>query len=161
MLFKIKEKFWSWGNSFAILDRDEREAYTVKGKVFSWGKDLSMHDSSGAEVARIKQTLFSFKPRYQIIINGQMFAEVVKEFSWFKSKFTLDVPGPNDYTITGSFWEHEFNFERSGRTVARISKRAWSWTDSYGIDIDDGEDAVSILCACIVIDQVLHDEDDD
>ena len=33
------------------------------------------------------------------------FAEVIKEFSWFKSKFTLDVPGPNDYTIGGSFWE--------------------------------------------------------
>ena len=38
-----------------------------------------------------------------------------------------------------------------------MSKAAWAWTDSYGIDIVEGEDDVSILCAAIVIDQVLHD----
>ena len=70
----------------------------------------------------------------------------------------MDVPGPNDYTIDGSFWEREFKFVRSGRVVASVSKKLFSWTDSYGVDIIDGEDDVSILCACIVIDQVLHDE---
>ena len=45
-----------------------------------------------------------------------------------------------------------------GREVAVVSKDHWSWTDSYGVDIVDGEDDVSILCAAIVIDQVLHDE---
>ena len=35
-----------------------------------------------------------------------------------------------------------------------------SWADTYGIETVDGEDDVSILCACIVIDQVLHDGKD-
>ncbi|QEG38115.1 LURP-one-related/scramblase family protein [Roseimaritima ulvae] len=158
MTFRIKEKFWSWGNDFSIQDAEGNLCYYVDGKAFSWGDKLSFQDANRNELAFISQKLLSWKPRYQIIIDGSVFAEVVKEWTWLRKKFTLDVPGPNDYTIDGSFWQHEFTFERSGRTVARVSKKLWSWTDSYGVDIVEGEDEVAVLCACIVIDQVLHDE---
>ncbi|PCJ63078.1 MAG: hypothetical protein COA79_02895 [Planctomycetota bacterium] len=158
MIYKIKEKFWAWGNDFRITDRDGEDMYFVDGKAFSWGDKLSFQDMQGNELAFISQKLLSWKPRYQIIINGRVFAEVLKEWTWFNKKFTLDIPGPNDYEIDGSFWEHEFIFKRRGRKVASISKAYWGWTDSYGIEINDDEDDVSILCACIVIDQVLHDE---
>lgn len=158
MVFRIKEKFWSWGNEFSITDSSGKEAYYVKGKVFSWGDKLSFQNAAREEVAAISQKLMSWKPCYQIIIDGNVFAEVIKEWTWFNKQFTLDVPGPNDYTIDGSFWAHEFTFKRGGKVVASISKKHWSWTDSYGVDIAEDEDEVSILCACIVIDQVLHDQ---
>ena len=157
MVYRIREKFWSWGNDFNITDQDGNEVYQVDGKAFSWGDKLSFQDMNGRELAFISQKLLSFKPRYEIMRNGSLFAEVVKEWSWFKKKFTLDVPGPNDYTIEGSFWQHEFTFSRSEGVVATVSKDYWGWTDAYGVNIVDGEDDVSILCACIVIDQVLHD----
>ena len=119
-----------------------------------------MQDMKGRELACISQTLLSWKPRYRIYRDGREFAEVVKEWFWFKSVFTLDVLGPNDYTIKGSFWEHEFVFERGGCAVAEVSKRFWSWTHTYGIDIVAGEDDISILATCVVIDLVLHDESD-
>ena len=75
--------------------------------------------------------------------------------------FTLDVPGPNDYTVAGSFWDHEYRFERSGREVALVSKALWSWSEYYGVEIEEGEDDLSILATCIVIDLVNHDDDDD
>ena len=159
MVFKVKEKFWSFGNDFSIYDQAGNDVYHVKGKAFSWGDKLSFQDMRGNELAFISQKLLSFNPRYQIIKNGKVFAEVLKEWSWFKQKFTLDVPGPNDYNIEGSFWKHEFQFTRQGKVVAEISKNMWNWTDAYGVKIIDGEDNVSILCACIVIDQVLYDED--
>ncbi len=158
MIFRIKEKFWAWGNDFAITDAQGQLMYYVDGKAFSWGDKLSFQDANRNELAFISQKLMSWKPRYQIIINGQVFAEVIKEWTWFSKKFTLDVPGPNDYEIEGSFWAHEFTFQRQGRTVATVSKKLWSWTDSYGVDVADGEDEVAVLCACIVIDQVLHDD---
>ena len=158
MVYRIKENFWGWGDNFGITDAEGRIVFYVKGKVFSWGDQLSFQDVNGNELAFISQTLLSWKPRYQISVNGSVFAEVVKEWTWFNKKFTLDVPGPNDYTIDGSFWQHEFTFQRSGQVVAQVSKSYWSWTDSYGVQIVDGEDDVSILCACIVIDQVLSDK---
>jgi uncharacterized protein YxjI len=161
MIYRIKEKFWSWGNDFTITDENEVDQFLVDGKAFSWGDKLSFQDMNGKELAFISQKMLSFKPRYEIIIDGSAFAEVVKEWSWFKRKFTLDVPGPNDYEIEGSFWEHEFEFTRSGQRVASVSKNYWGWTDSYGVNVTEGEDDVSILCTCIVIDQVLHDGDKD
>lgn len=106
MVFRIKEKFWSWGNDFSITDVDGNEVFFVDGKAFSWGDSLSFQNAQRQEVALIKQKLMSWKPCYQIIIDGQLFAEVIKDWTWFTKQFTLDVPGPNDYTIDGSFWEH-------------------------------------------------------
>lgn len=160
MIYRIKEAFWSLGNDFRIMDQNGNAVFHVDGAAFSWGDNLSFQDMRGNELAKISQKLMSFKPRYEIYIRGEKFAEVVKEWSWFKQKFTLDIPGPNDYSITGSFWQHEFEFIRSGIKVAHVSKHFWGWTDSYGVEVDDGEDDVSILCTCIVIDQVLHDDDD-
>ena len=157
MNYRVKEKFWSWGDDFAITDEAGNPAYYVDGKAFSWGDKLSFQDADRNEVAFIRQKLLSLKPRYKIIVDGREFAEVVKEWTWFSKKFTLDVPGPNDYTIAGSFWAHEFTFERRGEVAATISKDYWGWTDSYGVQIAPGEDPVPILCTCVVIDQVLHD----
>ncbi len=158
MRYMIKEKFWSWGDDFHVSDSNGEPVFFVDGEAFSWGDKLSFQDLEGNELAYISQKLLSWNPKYELFKDGDLFAEVRKEFSWFSKEFTLDVPGPNDYSITGSFWRHDYSFERSGNTVATISKSNWAWTDTYGIDIADGEDDVAILCACIVIDQVLHDE---
>ena len=159
MRYIMKQKFWSWGDDFTIKDENERDIYLVDGKAFSWGDKISFQDMNGNELAFISQKMLSWKPRYEIYKDGQKFAEVIKELSWFKSRFTLDVPGPNDYTITGSFWDHEYSFERQGREVAWVSKKYWSLSDTYGIEIADGEDDTAILATCVVIDLVCHDED--
>ena len=96
MIYRIKEKFWSWGNDFKITDEQGNDRFLIDGQAFSWGDNLSFQDLQGNELAFISQKMMSFKPRYQILVNGSVFAEVVKEFSWFKQKFFLDVPGPND-----------------------------------------------------------------
>ncbi len=157
MIYHIKERFWSMGGRFAIRDEQDREVYLVKGKAFSWGNSLSFQDSEERELATIEQKLLRLKPTYDIHIKGAPFAQMTKEFSWFKKKFCLDVPGPNDYEIEGSFWSHEFIFRRANRVVARVSKNSWGFSDKYGVDIDNEEDHVAILCACIVIDQVTDD----
>lgn len=160
MQYMMKQKFWSFGEEFSIADSNGQPHFWIKGKAFSWGDQLSFQDTQGRELAYISQKMLSFKPRYEIYHHGQLFAEVSKEFSWFNKQFTLDVPGPNDYSIRGSFWDHEYTFERNGGVVAQVSKAYFAWSDTYGVDIVESEDDVSILCAVIVIDQVLDDEKD-
>jgi len=160
MLFKIKEKFWSLGDTFTITDKQGHPKYLVKGKAFSWGNSLSFQDTQRHELASIRQKLLAWKQTYHIHVGGERYAEVTKEFSWLKKKFALDVPGPNDYFIDGSFWQHNFVFKRQGKMVAEVEKKAWGWKDSYGVNIVDGENEIAILCTCIVIDQILEDEQD-
>ena len=126
MIYRIREKFWGLGDTFNITDQNGNDCFLVKGEAFSWGDKLSFQDMSGNELAYISQKLLSFKPRYQIYVGGKLFAEVTQEFSWFRKKFLLDVPGPNDYQIEGSFWKHDYSFSRKTGCVATVSKEMWN-----------------------------------
>jgi uncharacterized protein YxjI len=53
--------------------------------------------------------------------------------------------------------DHEYEISRFDHLVARISKRWFSFNDSYGIEIADDEDQVLLLCTAVVIDMVCHD----
>ena len=157
MRYLMRERILSWGDDFTIKDEAGREAFYVDGKVFSFGDKLSFKDKDGKEVALIDQKLLSFGPQYEIIRGGTTVAVVKKQlFTLFRARFTVDVPGPDDLEAKGNFLEHEYVFERDGRDVARISKKWLSLSDSYAIDINEGEDDVVILAAAVVIDLVSH-----
>ena len=157
MRYLMRERILSWGDDFTIKDEAGREAFYVDGKVFSFGDKLSFKDRDGKEAALIDQKLLSFGPQYEIVRGGTTVAVVKKQlFTLFRARFTVDVPGPDDLEAKGNFLEHEYVFERDGRDVARISKKWLSLSDSYAIDINEGEDDVVILAAAVVIDLVSH-----
>ena len=47
---------------------------------------------------------------------------------------------------------------RAGQTIAEVSKRWFTFNDSYGVDIHDGQDDVLILASTVVIDMVCHSD---
>jgi len=99
----------------------------------------------------------SWSATYEIHRNGALAAVVKKElFTFFNCKFTVDVPGPDDLEASGDFMDHEYVFRRGDRTVATVSKKWFSWSDTYGVDIADGEDDVLLLASTVVIDMVCH-----
>lgn len=157
-MYQMKQKFWSLGDNFTIKDGAGNDVFRVVGKVFSLGDKLSFQDLTGRELAYIAQKLLSFKKRYEIYRDDQLFAEVVKEITFFKDRYTVDIPGPNDYSVSGELWDQEYTFIRGEREVARVSKQFFAWSDTYGIEIVDGEDDVTILATAIVIDLVNQTE---
>ncbi|MBN2002101.1 MAG: LURP-one-related family protein [Anaerolineae bacterium] len=160
MRYLMRQKFWTIGDRFLIKGESGRDVYQVIGKFFTLVDSLSFQDMKGRELARITQKLISFKRRYQVHRNGKLAADVVKEITFFKDKYTVDIPGPNDYTVEGNFWDHEYRFLRKGREVAHVSKQFFTMTDTYGISVADGEDDVLILATAVVIDLVNHAEHD-
>lgn len=158
MTYLMRQKILSFGDDFTIQDEHGNSVFYVDGKAFSLGDKLSFQDMSRRELAYISQKLLSFKKTYEIYRDGRLFANVVKELSLFKDKFTVDVPGPNDYEVHGNFLDHEFEFCRSGRSVASVSKSYFTFTDCYGIQIAPGEDDITILATAVVIDLICHDK---
>ena len=161
MNYQLKQRAWSWTDTYDINSSNGNLAYQVVGKYFSWGDSLTLRDSSGNQVATIEQRLMSLMPTYELYRDESLFAEIRKKFTWFKAEFELDIPGPNDYTIQGSFWDYEYRFHRRGKTVARVSKEFWAWSNTYGVEIVEGEDDVSILATMVVIDLCCHDKRSD
>lgn len=161
MRYVMREKLLSWGDDFTIKDESGRDVFFVDGKAFSLGDQLSFRDMAGNELAYIKQKLFSWGKSYEISRGGRVVAVVKRHlFSLFRHRFTVDVPGPDDLEAQGNFTEHEYTFTRDDHVVATVSKRWFSWSDTYGIEIADGEDDVLILASAVVVDQACHPDDE-
>jgi uncharacterized protein YxjI len=156
----MKQKLLSWGDDFYIRDENGRDVYFVDGKALSFGDQLSFQDLEGHELAYIKQKVFAFGRTYEIYRNNELAAVVKKElFALFHHRFTVDVPGPDDLEAEGDFLDREYTFTRGGRVVATVSKRWFSFADTYGIEIADGEDDVLILASAVVVDQSCHPDE--
>lgn len=159
MRYVMRQKLLSFGDDFTIKDADGNDCYFVDGKVFSIGDKLSFQDMNGNELARIEQKVLSLFTTYRIYRDGTLAATVKKKpFTLFRDVFDLEDAAPGDLDATGDFLDREYVFTRDGHTVATVSKRFFSWTDTYGVDIAAGEDDVLILAAAVVIDQCSHDE---
>jgi uncharacterized protein YxjI len=157
MRYVMKQKLFSWGDDFRIQNEAGQDVYLVDGRAFSLGDKLSFQDLAGKELAFIQQKLLAWGPTYQIYRDGQLAAVVKKElFTFLRCRFTVDVPGPDDLEAQGNFTDMEYTFERAGQGVAEVSKRWFSWADTYGVDIAEGEDDVLILASTVVIDMVCH-----
>lgn len=157
--YVMKQKIWTLGEKFIIKDETKTPVFYVKGKVFSFGDKLSFRDTSGRELAFISQKVLSFRPRYKIYRHKKLIAKVVKKLVLFKDSYIVDTPGPDDYKVTGNFWNYEYTFTRNGRKVAVVSKKFFSWSDTYGIAIVQGEDDILILATAVVIDMVSHGDE--
>lgn len=162
MRYVMRQKILAWGDDYTIKDEAGNDAFFVDGKAFSIGQKLSFQDMQGNELAFIKQRLLSWGPTYEVSVNGRQIAEVRKQlFSFLHHKFTIDVPGPDDLEAKGDFFEFEYDFVRGGRSVARVSKKWFSWSDTYGIEIDNPADTLVVLTATVVIDSICHADKDD
>jgi uncharacterized protein YxjI len=160
MRYVMKQKLFAFGDDFTIRNEAGQDVYFVDGKAFSFGDQLAFRDMQGRELAFIKQKLLNFAPTYEIHRDGKVAAVVKKKlFALMHHRFTVDVPGPDDLEARGSFTDHEYTFTRGGRTVATVSKRWFSWTDTYGVDVADGEDDILILASSVVVDMACHPDD--
>jgi len=161
MRYVMKQKLFCWGDDFTIKDEQGQDVFFVDGKAFSIGEKLSFQDMAGNELAFIRQKLLAWGPTYEIYRGSELAAVVKKHlFTFLNCKFTVDVPGPDDLEAEGNFLDHEYRFTRGGRIVATVSKQWFSWTDTYGVEVADGEDDVLILASTVVIDMVCHGDDE-
>ena len=158
MRYVMKQKIFALGDDFIIRDESGADRFFVDGTVFTIGAKLSFQDMEGRELAFIKQKLLNWGPTYEIYRNGDLVAVVKKKvFTLFHCTFTVDVPGPDDLTAEGNFTDHEYVFSRgSSGIAATVSKQWFAWSDTYGVDVRDGQDDILILASTVVIDMACH-----
>lgn len=162
MPYILRQKLFSFGDDFTIKDETGRDIYVVDGRAISIGDKLSFQDLDGHELAFIKQRILAWGKTYEIVRDGEVAAVVKKHlFALIHHRFTVDVPGPDDLEAQGNFLDHEYTFTRGDRTVATVSKRWFSFTDTYGVDVTNGEDPVLILASAVVVDLACHPDDNE
>ena len=154
MRLYIKQKIFSWGDSFSVYDENGDTQYTVEGEVFTFGKKLHLYDRSNREIAYIEQQLFAFLPRYVIYRGDTAVAEVVKEFTFFHPEYTVEGPG---WHVQGDFFDHDYSVtDTNGHNVASVQKEWFTLGDAYCIDIASESDFVTALAVVLVIDACIE-----
>jgi uncharacterized protein YxjI len=161
MRYVMRERLLSWGDDFHVRDEDGKDVFFVDGKAFSIGDQLSFQDMAGHELAYIRQKVLALASTYEIYRGGTLAAVVKRKlFGLVHHRFSIDVPGPDDLEATGNFTDHEYTFRRGDTVVATVSKRWFSLADTYGIEVEPGQDDVLILAAAVVIDQACHPDEE-
>ncbi|HEX7265964.1 MAG TPA: LURP-one-related family protein [Streptosporangiaceae bacterium] len=160
-MYVIRERMFRMGEDSDITDQAGQPVLHVDGKVMSLHNRLILRDPAGREAGQVHRKLAALRPTYEITIDGKDVAEVRKHlFTAFGDRFTIDVYGAGEMEIDGDLLSHEFTIGRDGQTVATVSKRWLSVTDSYTVDVAPGGDHVLILASVLALDLALDAEHD-
>ena len=151
MKLYIQEKLFTLKNKFSVKDELGNDKYIVEGELFSLGKRLHVKDLTGNEIALVKQKILTLLPRFYVVINNSVVAQINKMFTFFSPRYT--VRGV-EWAVEGDFTSHHYSISKSGIIVATINKKWVSWGDSFELDIVRDEDVILALAVVLAIDSV-------
>lgn len=149
MKLLFKQRLFSWFDSYDIYREDGSTAYTVQGQL-SWGHCLKIFDAQGNEIGTVKERVLTFLPKFELYLKDRYIGCISKELSFLKPRYEIDCMG---WQVEGDFWEWDYRVvDRTGQTVATVSKEIFNWTDTYTIDVRDSQDALAALMLVLAID---------
>ena len=156
MKLALKEKDFSLKESFQVLDEEGSPIYEVAGKLLSIGHKLTVTDMDGEEVAYIHQKVLSLVPKYFIEVAGQEEVELKGHITILKPHYTLETEDEK-WEIRGDFTAHEYEMKRGRDVVAAVTKKWFSWGDTYLLDVADDADVLPALGVMLAIDCIDSD----
>lgn len=158
--YKIRQNLISIGDDFWIENAEGQKVFKVDGKVLKIRKTLVFEDAKGRKLAQIQERLLTIKDTMVIEdANGKDIATVKKALlTPLRDKWNVDVKGGEDLVVQGNILDFEYNITAGGKKVAEISKKILRLTDTYAVDIADGQNDIIILAVAIAVDMMAHNE---
>ena len=77
-----------------------------------------------------------------------------RRWSGIRDRFAIDVEGGPDLKAHGNIVDHEYEIERDGDVVANISKKWFRVRDTYGVEINAGEDEAMVLATVVALESM-------
>lgn len=149
MKLLIKQRVFSWSDTYDIYDEDENPKYYVEAEIFSWGHQLHVYDCFNNEIGIIHQKIFSFLPEFSIEINGEIVGTIYKNFTFFKNNYEVDFKG---WKVEGNYTGWNYDVYDGDELIVNISKKLFTWGDTYVLDFVDEKDEIDGLMLVIAID---------
>ena len=150
MQLLIKQRVFSWTDSYDVYDDQGEARYFVKDEFFTLGHQIHVYDkATGQELGSVHQRLFSFLPTFEVVINGRVMGTVQKQFSLFTPHYEVDYRG---WEVEGDFMSWDYSVLRGNREVMTISKELFHWGDTYVLRYENPADEIPGLLLVIAID---------
>lgn len=160
--YKIRQKLFSIGDDFWIEDQDGKRVFRVDGKALRLHKTLIFEDMSGNKLCQIQERWLPIRETMAIDgPEGEQIALVQKALiTPLRDRWSVKVKNGPDLDVQGNIFDHEYAIKQQRKKIAEVSKKWFSLTDTYGVEIDSGHNDILILAVAIAIDMMAHDDDD-
>mgnify|MGYP001146444011 CR=1 FL=1 len=149
MRLLIKQRVFSWSDTYDVYDEDGNAKYFVKAEFLSLGHRLHVYDQMDREVGLIKEMLLTFLLVFESEVNGVQQGMIEQRFSLFKPKYEVDF---NGWRVEGDFLGWDYDVYSGCSAVIHITKEWLHWGDTYVIDIPNPSDELMGLLLVIAID---------
>ena len=159
--YKIRQKMLSIGDDFWIENSEGKRVYKVDGKVLRIRKTLVFEDANGKTLCQIKERLLTIKDTMVIEdANGKDVAVMKKALiSPLRDRWDVKVKDGEDLVVKGNILDFEYDIKQGRNKVAEVSKKWFRLTDTYGVDVDEGQNDILILAVAVVIDMMAHEKE--
>lgn len=149
MRLYMKQRVFSWTDTYDVYDEDGIVRYSVKADFFSLGHRLHVKDAEGMEIGVIREKVISVLPCFEIEIAGKIVGKIQKKFSFLNPKYEVDFCG---WRVEGNIMGWEYDVFDGGCQAVHISKKILSWGDTYALEFADPKDELNGLLLVIAID---------
>ena len=156
--YQMREKMVSIGDDFWIENEAGQKVFKIDGKALRVRNTLKFEDAHGNVLAQIQEKKLRVKDSMEIEdSNGDQLAMVKKAIiSPVRDRFTVKIGGGPDLDVKGNIVDHEYTIGEGRDKVAEISKKWFRVRDSYGVEIEPGQNDIIILAVAVCIDQMAH-----
>ena len=146
----IKQRVFSWTDSYDVYDENGQPRYFVKAEFLTLGHQIHVYDvQTGRELGSIHQQLLTFLPAFEVVLNGQTVGSVRKRFSLLFPRYDVDY---RDWSVEGDLLNWDYEVTRGSETVMTISKELLHWGDTYTLRYQNPADELPGLLLVIAID---------
>ena len=160
--YKIRQKLLSIGDDFWIENQEGERVFKVDGKALRLRKTLIFEDIKGNKLAKIQERLLPIKETMVVEdAEGNQLAVIKKGLiAPLGDHWSVNVRGGADLDVQGNILDHEYSINERRQKIADVSKKWLSITDTYGVEIDEGQNDILILAIAIAIDMMAHDDEE-
>ena len=156
--YQMREKLASIGDDFWIENNRGEKVYKVDGKALRVRQTLIFEDRGGRELAKIQERMMRVKDSMEVEDpSGHQIAMVKKALiTPVRDRWTVKIKGGPDLEVQGNILDHEYTIGEGRDKVAEVSKKWFRVRDTYGVEIEPGQDDVLILAVTACIDQMAQ-----
>ena len=156
--YQMRQKMFAIGDDFWIENDRGEKVYKVDGKALRVRSTLVLEDRSGREVARIQERMLRVKDSMEIEdANGQRVGMVKKALiTPIRDRWVVKIRNGPDLEVQGNILDHQYSIGEGRDKVAEVSKKWFRLRDSYGVEIEPGQDEAVILMIVVAIDEMAH-----
>ena len=142
--YQMRQKMISIGDDYWIENDRRERVFKVDGKAL--------------RIRQIQERMLRVKDSMEVEDAGGRRVAMVKKalITPIRERWTVNVADGPDLEVQGNILDHEYSIGEGRDKVAEVSKKWFRVADTYGVEIEQGQNDVLILAVAVCIDEMAH-----